>query len=196
MPWRYAALLVALLPVTLTGAQPPSWRIRDAPAAMRPVIARADLVIASLQDAVLRELNDTYAAGGADVAIRTCHIDTTLTTFRFAREGIAAGRTSDRLRSPSNRAPKWAAETVAAWAGHAAREIDGFAFDLGDRVGVLRPIAQRERCLECHGPVERLSPTVRATLADRYPVDRAIGFREGDIRGWFWVEMPKPSRKH
>ena len=191
MTWRHAALLFALLPVSLAGAQPPSWRIREAPAEVRPAIARADLVIASLHDAVLRELNDAFAQGGAEIAIRGCHLDTTLTTFRFAREGIAAGRTSDRLRSPTNRAPKWAAETVQAWAGHAAREIDGFAFDLGDRVGVLRPIVQRERCAACHGPVERLSPGVRAVLAERYPADRAVGFREGEIRGWFWVEMPK-----
>jgi hypothetical protein len=32
---------------------------------------------------------------------------------------------------------------------------------------------------------------VRAVLAERYPADRAIGFANGEIRGWYWVEMPK-----
>ena len=192
---RHVLLVAVLFPLTLAGAQQPSWRIDDAPPPMRPIIARADLVIASLQDAVLRELNDTFARGGADVAIRSCHIDTTLTTHLLHKEGIAAGRTSDRLRSPSNRAPKWAEEFVRTWAGHSAREVGGFAVDLGDRVGVLRPIAEREICANCHGPLDRLSPRVREVLADVYPRDRAIGFRDGEIRGWFWVEMPKPRQQ-
>lgn len=39
-----------------------------------------------------------------------------------------------------------------------------------------------------------MTPIVRAALMDRYPVDRAIGFTEGEIRGWFWVEVPKTPR--
>jgi len=191
MKCLYVVFLAGMTSVSLAGGQP-AWRIQEAPATMRPVIARADLVIASLQDTVLRELNDALTQGGADRAISSCHIDTTLMTHRFVREGIAAGRTSDRLRSPSNRAPQWAAETVRTWAGRSARDIDGFTFDLGDRIGVLRPIAERAVCAQCHGPLEQLSPRVREVLADRYPADRGVGFREGEIRGWFWVEMPKP----
>jgi hypothetical protein len=33
---------------------------------------------------------------------------------------------------------------------------------------------------------------MRQLLAERYPADRAVGFEEGQIRGWYWVEMPKP----
>jgi hypothetical protein len=33
---------------------------------------------------------------------------------------------------------------------------------------------------------------VRQALLQRYPEDRAIGYAEGDLRGWFWVEVPKP----
>jgi hypothetical protein len=59
-------------------------------------------------------------------------------------------------------------------------------------VGVLRPIAQRPICANCHGPADSISPAVRHLLTERYPVDRAVGFADGEIRGWFWVEMPKP----
>jgi hypothetical protein len=69
--------------------------------------------------------------------------------------------------------------------------VAGFAVDLGDRVGVLRPIREQRICAPCHGPEEKFSARLRAELADRYPVDRATGFRDGDIRGWFWVEIPK-----
>ena len=32
----------------------------------------------------------------------------------------------------------------------------------------------------------------QAVLAKEYPADQATGFKENDLRGWFWVEVPKP----
>ena len=191
MPARVLVAVMFLL-ASAAAEQRASWRIGETPPVWRATIARADLVVASLHDALLRELSDEFAAGGADLAIRSCHVDTVLTTQRLGREGIAAGRTSDRLRNPTNRPPWWAVDLVRAHAGRRARDVEGFAVDLGDRIGVLRPIAEREMCGHCHGAVDRLSPVVRAVVADRYPADRAIGFADGEIRGWFWVEMPKP----
>lgn len=191
----HVAILSIFVPLSL-GAQPPTrWPIKEAPPQVRTLVARADLVILTLHASVLSELDRTFAQGGPDVAIQTCHLDTNLTTYRFAREGIAAGRTSDRLRSPSNRAPKWAADTIRSYVGRRAKEVDGFAFDLGDRIGVLRPVAEREMCAHCHGAADQLTARVRAVLADRYPADLAVGFREGDLRGWYWVEMPKPRSR-
>jgi Protein of unknown function (DUF3365) len=169
-----------------------TWRISDSPAELRYPISRADLIIASMQDALLRELTAALDEGGPPLAIRSCHLDVIGVIRRIGREqGIAAGRTSDRLRSPTNAPRKWAAPLVKANAGRLARDVDGFAVDLGNTVGVLRPIAQRPMCASCHGSAEKITPLVRAALEDRYPADRATGFREGEIRGWFWVEVPK-----
>jgi hypothetical protein len=192
---RPAFVAASLLTTTLVAqTEFKSWPLGQAPAELQPVISRADLVIAAMQDAVLRELNDTLAQGPA-VAITSCHLDATAATQRVGRyEGIAAGRTSDRLRSPTNAPKAWAAPFVKAHAGRSARSVEGFVVDLGEKVGVLRPIAQRPQCAGCHGPAERLFPAVKAVLADLYPADRATGFTEGEIRGWFWVEMPKHRR--
>jgi hypothetical protein len=148
-----------------------------------------------MQDAVIRELTGALERGGPEFAVRSCHIDVAGTLQRLGRqEGIAAGRTSHRLRNPWNAPRPWAAALVEAHAGRMARDLDGFVLDLGDKVGVLRPIAERPMCASCHGPLEKLSPAVRATLADRYPADRAFGFKDGELRGWFWVEVPKTRR--
>jgi Protein of unknown function (DUF3365) len=173
----------------------PSWPIAGAPAELRPVVARADLIIISMHDSVVRELTDAFSRGGPDSAMASCHLDATFLSQRIGREeGIAAGRTSDRLRNPTNAPRPWAAPLVRANAGRQAKSVDGFVVDLGDRVGVLRPIAERPMCAGCHGPADKLSPAVRRALADRYPVDRAVGFADGEIRGWTWVEMPKYRR--
>jgi hypothetical protein len=56
-----------------------------------------------MQDAVLRELNDALARRGPAGAINFCDLDATVPTQRVGREeGIAAGRTSHRLRNPTH----------------------------------------------------------------------------------------------
>jgi hypothetical protein len=153
--------------LTLSGtpaaqAPPPSWPIAEAPGELRAVVSRADLIVVSMHDAVLRELTDALTRGGPGSAIAFCHLDATFVSQRIGKEqGIAAGRTSDRLRNPTNAPRPWAAPLVKANAGR-------------------------------HGPADKLSPAVLGALTDRYPLDRAVGFRDGEIRGWFWVEMPKP----
>jgi Protein of unknown function (DUF3365) len=169
-----------------------TWRIAEAPGELRTAISRADVIIAAMHDALLWELNAGLEQGGPILAIKSCHIDSTRVSQRVGREeGVAAGRTSDRLRNPLNAPRPWAAPLVKATAGRTAKDVDGFAVDLGDRIGVMRPIALRPRCASCHGRPDQFSAAIRTELKERYPSDRATGFKEGEIRGWYWVEMPK-----
>ena len=172
-----------------------SWPIREAPAEWRAVLSRADLIVIDLQNSLLRQLSERLDEGGPAAGFEACHINAADVARRLGRyEGIAAGFTSDRLRNPTNKPKGWAAGLVTANAGRRAHDVEGFAVDLGNRIGVLRPMAEHETCATCHGPVERLTPAVQRLIAERYPNDRAVGFAQGEIRGWLWVEMPKPKR--
>jgi Protein of unknown function (DUF3365) len=170
----------------------PTYPVAQAPAEWQPALRHGDLIIVSLNAALQQELRRDLAAGGPAGAMAACHIDTTAAAYRAAREeGIAAGRTSAALRNPTNAPRPWAAAIVARYAGRPATGIDGFGVDLGDRIGLLRPIVQQTTCEPCHGPEQKLDRAVLGTLKDRYPADRATGFKTGDLRGWFWVELPK-----
>ena len=178
-----------------SGLPPGTWPASRAPAEIRHYVSRADLIILSMHGALRRELTGALAQGGPAFAINSCHVDVVGATQRIARgEGVAAGRTSDRLRNPTNIAPKWAAPLVRANAGQRVHDVEGYAVDLGATVGVLRPIAQQPMCASCHGPADKIDPAVRKVLAERYPADKGLGFTEGEIRGWFWVEVPKRLR--
>ena len=170
----------------------PTYAVAEAPSAFRPAIQRGDLLIISLQSALLSELRRELDANGPVGALAACHIDATGAAYRMAREeGIAAGRTSARLRNPTNKPRPWAAAIVARYADARAQDAEGFVVDLGDRLGLLRPIAEQSICAPCHGPESKLDRRVVATLPDRYPADRATGYANGAMRGWFWVEVPK-----
>jgi hypothetical protein len=170
----------------------PTYPIKQAPAELRPAIQRADLVIIEMQNATSIELTRALSSGGPGDAIRVCHLSATSLVERLGREeGIAAGRTAARLRTPTNAPKPWAAPLVQQYANAKAADVDGFAVDLGDKVGVMRPVLHRATCSPCHGLDEQLDPQVRKELKDRYVVDRATGFKVGDLRGWIWVEVPK-----
>jgi hypothetical protein len=187
---------LTLFAVVARGAQGtrewPTYAIKAAPSELRPSIQYGDTIILSIQNAVLSELSRELADGGPAGAVRVCHMSANTVAYWIGREeGVAGGRTSARLRSPANAPRPWAAPVVARFADRRASGIDGFAVDLGTRVGVMRPVAHRAVCSPCHGRDEQLIPGVRAELQKRYPQDRATGFKEGDLRGWLWVEVPK-----
>jgi hypothetical protein len=145
-----------------------------------------------MRDALTRELQQMLDSRGPTVAAESAHVDVLAVVHRVGREeGIAAGLTGDRLRNPTNAPRSWAAPLVGEHAGRRARDVEGFVVDLGNRVGVLRPIAHRAVCASCHGPSDVIPAGVKTVIRERYPVDRATGFGEGEIRGWFWAEVPK-----
>ena len=194
MTFLRTILVVAALLSTTSAAQIgfKSWPVRQAPAELHPAISHADLVIVEMQGAVLHGWSDAIARRGATGGFGFCHLDATTIIQRIGgRDGTVAGRTSDRLRDPANAPRAWAAPSSRPHAGKRAATVEGFVVDLGDRIGVLRPIAEQAMCASCHGAPEQLAPGVDLVRRQRYPADRAVGFRDGEIRGWFWVETAK-----
>jgi Protein of unknown function (DUF3365) len=152
---------------------------------------RADAAIAELRGTLLTRLTSAVAEGGPPLAISVCSTEAAgLAQKVAASHGVAVGRTSFRLRNGGNAPPAWAAATVEAARGLPASKVAPAYFDLGDRIGVLQPIPTGALCLTCHGAPGALDPKVAAEIASRYPEDRAVDFAEGDLRGFFWVEVP------
>lgn len=190
-----AALVVGAAAAAQERQPLPTYPVAEAPASFRPAVQHADMVIITLQGALLSELRRRLDVGGPAEALNSCHMAAIPVEQRASRyEGVAVGRTSARLRNPANAPRAWASPIVERYADNPRAKVDGFVVDLGDRVGVLRPIREQPICQSCHGPERTLGPGVRVLLARRYPLDQAVGFHEGDIRGWFWAEVRTPRR--
>lgn len=178
-------ITVPLLALSLAAAPAPL----DA-AAAPAAVARADEAAAALQQKLQARLGKALAEGGPAAAVTVCRDEAPRLAAEVAAEkGVRLGRTSDRLRSGANAAPSWAAAAVAASAGRKAAEVRPQLLDLGDRVGVLKPIAVAPACTRCHG--KEVPADVGAALRAAYPSDRATGYEPGDHRGFFWVEVPR-----
>ena len=106
------------------------------------------------------------------------------------RSKLRIGRTSFQLRNPENAPPAWATSFVEE---RVDQEVN---IGLGDAsLGVLLPIHLKETCLMCHGSKEAIMPEVATAIRGRYPRDKATGFAVGDLRGYFWIEVPNQDNQ-
>ncbi len=186
--WKLAALLtVGGLGCTTTAPARPEPPPQTA-------IDSGNAALQALQVRLFQRLSQTMGEGGPTAAVTVCRDEAqALTAQVSAEQGMAVGRTSHRLRNPANAPREWVKPYLAEWAGKKASEIQPVVVDLGDRVGLLRPIPTAELCTTCHGASEKLAPEIQATLQKAYPEDQATGFAPGDLRGLFWAEVPRTA---
>ena len=59
----------------------------------------------------------------------------------------------------------------------------------GDVTRVYKPLVIKAVCLKCHG--SQLNPQISAALKSTYPEDRAVGSKEGELRGVIVSEITK-----
>jgi hypothetical protein len=137
---------------------------------------------------LLNELTSATAQKGFPEAVAVCNtVAPQIAEKVHTDKGVAIGRTSFKLRNPDNKPPTWAEPFVEA----RAAEPTVMRSTAGDKLAYLAPIKMGELCVNCHGPADKLAEGVPEKIAELYPQDQATGFNPGDLRGWFWVEVPE-----
>jgi hypothetical protein len=197
---RAAALFVSLLaagcahpPATVPPAPPPpplrTYGLEEVPGVLAPPVARAEAAMKALRERLGARLAAELAAGGRSRAARVCRVEASALASEIAAQtGVLVGRIGARIRDD---APRWAAPAVEGTAVRRAAEVQPLVLDLGDRIGLLRPIGGLSACVACHGPPDRIAPGAKAALDAGHPGDRATGLVEGDLHGFFWAEAKK-----
>ncbi len=187
------ALAAALVTTAvLAQAPPPPVPVDEAPAALRPAIARAQVAAKALQATLQTRLVEVLPTTGPVAAIDICRREAYAVAAEVGmQQGISLGRTSHKLRNPNNAPKPWAASVVAANVGTKYVDANAYVVDLGSKVGVLQPIPMGDTCSLCHGTKSWMPADVAAVLERSYPNDEATGFTTGDVRGWIWAEVPK-----
>ena len=133
-------------------------------------------------------LRDGLAEGPVE-AIAACRVQAPEIAGSLSRDGIRLGRTSHRLRNPSNVAPEWVDPILEAYLESPSDRAPRTVTLPGKQSGYVEPILVQPLCLTCHG--DDLAPDVAARIQELYPEDRAVGFGVGDLRGVFWIEYPR-----
>lgn len=141
----------------------------------------------TLFEQLLGRLEKVMQTAGPANAIAVCQTEAPLIAKDVGKkQGVKIGRTSFKLRNPKNAPPRWTSRFV-----KKKTNTEEFVRLGGGTLGVLMPIFVQEKCLTCHGPKEQIPADVQKALTGFYPEDHATGFEKGDLRGWFWVEVPR-----
>lgn len=161
--------------------------------------ARAQAALKDFGDRLRTELREAMTRDGAPAAVDFCHVQAPRIAEQvMAEHGVRLGRVAvpDRNRNPGNVAEGWL--QVLATQFQAAVDTGGapeaqmavIRQDVppGVELRMARGIRVEAACLMCHG--DNIAPEIAARLAEHYPRDRATGFREGDLRGLVWAEVP------
>ena len=129
---------------------------------------------------------EVMQAEGPVAAIGVCSQEAVTIAEAVGKEhGVEIGRTSFKLRNPANAPRDWVKPLV-------DKRVDTpqqVQLENGN-LGALFPIRLNVKCLMCHGGPDDILDDVKPELAKRYPQDQATGFKQRDLRGWFWVEVP------
>ena len=159
---------------------PTIYAAKDAPAELKPYIAKATDAFADLKSRLAPKLIGALNEGGPVNAIPFCKDRSPqLHKDAEAKADFEIGRTSHRLRNPANAPREWMRAIIEAESGRAAADVPVKVVDLGDRVGVMAPIGTMKLCLQCHGKEGEVEQATRDALKKSYPEDKAMGFAVG-----------------
>lgn len=193
----FSWLVLALL--WLTACQPMS----QTPTKTAQTPTEANILAAQAMQDFHHRLQSTMTshmqAGGPVAAVNFCHDEAPGIAEAVSKQyGVRLGRVPmpGKQRNPNNVIEPWQADVLAAFqhnvdAGQAAdQQVHQQHQNLPEGVALrtMKGIAMQGKCLMCHG--EHIPPTIQTVLDTHYPDDRAHGFREGDLRGAMWVEVP------
>ena len=136
-----------------------------------------------LQKALVSGMNE-----GVVEAISACKTEAPEIAKSLSKSGIYIGRTSHRLRNLDNASPVWVEPILNTYLTNDTDREPRDVLLPGGRTGYVEPIIVQPLCTACHG--EAITREVTTRINELYPEDRAIGFKVGDLRGVFWVELP------
>ena len=158
----------------------------------KAVIEKAASSLKPLKKNLMKTLKGEMKAGGPVKALSACNTEAPKIKEKINKDlkakGITIGRTSHKVRNAKNAPKEW----VKSFLGDYVRgkRTGKVAVDLGDKIGYLEPIKiAKPVCLKCHGG-DIAAPITKA-LNEKYPHDKATGFKLNEFRGLFWVEMNK-----
>lgn len=157
-------------------------------------ISRGNLIAKISFETLSSELQQAMQQGGIDSALRYCNLHAYPVTDSLSRAHQASiKRVSTKVRNPRNKADELATFMT-----------KGFGIDLSegntitpklilkdDSVLFFKPIVTQPLCLACHGtPGKEVAFSTDSSIQKLYPRDRAVGYKNNEVRGLWRIAFP------
>ena len=148
-------------------------------------IAQGDRIVAMTFDTLRKSLQGAIAQGNFEGAIAFCREQANPVTATYA-DSFKIRRTALRVRNPDNRPDSLELAVLIAMGNEmqAARQPGVKVVRTSNEIHFFKPILLQAMCLNCHGtPGQQIADRTLTRIAELYPADQAVNFKEGDLRG-------------
>ena len=145
-------------------------------------------------------LKKEMSTNGPEAAISVCKDLAPAIAGEISREnGWRVTRVSKKVRNPMLGMPDaWEHKVLADFetrAGKGEKYAEMVFSEIVEEGGVsyyrfMKPIGTQPVCLTCHGSTDNISDTLKAKLGAHYPMDQAVGYQVGDLRGAVSIKQP------
>ena len=153
--------------------------------------ANADQLIARTFDTLRNALQSSMAKSGATGAIDFCQVNAYPITSSYANNDTLIRRAALRFRNPANQ-PDTLENRILLEFQSSLAEGKNLAPKLirrADSIHYFKPIQLQAMCITCHGdPTSAIAAATLAAIQSKYPDDRAVGFKENELRGMWHIK--------
>jgi Protein of unknown function (DUF3365) len=148
---------------------------------------RVAAAAAGLGEVLKQLLSEELKRGGFEGAAKSCSESAQTVTEEFAKEkGMEIRRVSLKYRNRKDQPDEWESVRLREWAasGGPPKEVFETVTENGRQyLRYLKPITIQAMCLSCHGASDQIPAEVSVLLNERYPRDKATGYKVGELRG-------------
>ncbi|PIK16412.1 DUF3365 domain-containing protein [Halobacteriovorax sp. JY17] len=120
-------------------------------------------------------------------AVTICNVKAPEIKKSLSSPNTQFGRVSLKNRNPSNYPKEWMLKYIEEFHNKETKEPYTVVKLQDGKQGLLKPIITMPLCLKCHGT--NIKADLQEKISKLYPKDKAVGYKVGQIRGFFWSEF-------
>jgi hypothetical protein len=153
------------------------------------LLAFGDSISGSIQKVFVGKVSKAIQNGGIEYAIQYCNINAmSITDSLSISNNINIYRLTNKNRNSTN-GLKSLFDSLA-WKKIYTEKTHFIEQDDNGAVYYFKPIyIGMPSCLKCHGDDSAINDTVRNILSEKYPNDKALGYKMNDLRGMWKIKL-------
>ncbi len=168
-----------------------------------PLVLKSRTAIKPLAMQLKQAMQGAMKSGGPIKALSVCQAQAPIITNKIntsalhsdSTQHVSVTRTSLKVRNLTNAPDKWELKVLQQFESDlaAGKRIKNIEYsetvmtEQGETFRYMKAIPTKAVCLKCHG--SEISADIQKKIAQLYPEDKAVGFKQGDIRGAFSTKI-------
>jgi hypothetical protein len=159
-------------------------------------VKQGNMIVSATFDSLRNSLLRAIGTQGFEGAITYCNVNAFVLTNTYA-DSVSIERTALRYRNPKNKPDSLEQVILESMTSElkpgAVPGTKIIRDDLNGEIHYFKPIMMQAMCLNCHGkPNDQINEKTSTRIRQLYPRDRAVDFKEGDLRGvWHIIFSPR-----